>query len=308
MTKYQFEGKMLNTEMNRSAMRSRENLSEAKEKGQILESLVILCDKDHNLHVNLGCMKGIIPREEGAVGISDGSVRDIALISRVGKPVQFVIDTFQMNEYGIVYAVLSRKKVQIKCLEEYIAYLRPGDIIDAKITHLERFGAFVDMGAGVNSLIPIDMLSISRISHPGERVSEGDELRLVVRNKDNGKVTLSLREMLGTWEENAALFSVGETVKGIVRSVESYGVFIELTPNLAGLAEYTSQVKAGQTVSVYIKAVMPEKMKIKLSIISTFEGTEEIGGLKYYIGEDTSRLDYWKYSPDESDKLVETVF
>ena len=42
--------------------------------------------------------------------------------------------------------------------------------------------------------------------------------------------------MLGTWAENAALFSPGQTVTGVVRSVEDYGIFVELTPNLAGLA------------------------------------------------------------------------
>ncbi|MGL0910084.1 hypothetical protein ACSTB0_13670, partial [Faecalibacterium wellingii] len=42
--------------------------------------------------------------------------------------------------------------------------------------------------------------------------------------------------LLGTWEENAAGFTVGETVVGIVRSVEEYGTFIEIAPNLAGLA------------------------------------------------------------------------
>ena len=52
------------------------------------------CDGEHNLHVDLGCMKGIIPRNEGALGIEEGTVRDIALISRVNKPVSFVITGF----------------------------------------------------------------------------------------------------------------------------------------------------------------------------------------------------------------------
>ena len=307
MKRYYFEGRLLNREENRFAMRSRENLFEAKDNGQIIEAPVILCDKEHNLHVNLGCMKGIIPREEGAIGISEGSVRDIALISKVGKPVQFLIEGFKLNNYGDLYAVLSRKKVQQKCLAEYADLLNPGDIIEAKVTHLERFGAFVDIGAGVNSLIPIDMLSISRISHPRERVCEGQELRLLVRNKREGKITLSLRELLGTWQENAACFTVGETVKGIVRSIESYGIFIELAPNLAGLAEYTPEVRSGQAVSVYIKAIMPDKMKVKLSIIGAFDEEIKEDKLKYFADESKSHIDYWRYSPEGASKIIETI-
>lgn len=306
MKKYYFEGKLLATEKNRSAMRSHENLADAKDNSQVLEGLVTMCDKEHNLHVNLGSMKGIIPKNEGAIGIDDGSVRDIALISRVGKPIQFIIDDFKINDIGEIYAVCSRKKVQLKCMEEYVSELNCGDIIDAKITHIERFGAFVDLGAGVNSLVPIDMLSISRISHPAERVREGEEVRLVVRNKENGKITLSLRELLGTWEENTAGFSSGETVQGIVRSVESYGIFIELAPNLAGLAEYNSEVHAGQVVSVYIKAILPEKMKIKLSIIDIFDDEHKPEKIKYYFSGD--HMDYWQYSPDECEKRIATEF
>ena len=55
------------------------------------------------------------------------------------------------------------------------------------------------------------------------------------------------------------MFSDGETVSGIIRSVESYGVFVELAPNLAGLAEYRNDVYPGQTAAVYIKSIIPEQ-------------------------------------------------
>ena len=58
---------------------------------------------------------------------------------------------------------------------------------------------------------------------------------------------------LGTWSENAACFAAGETVVGIVRSVEEYGVFIEIAPNLAGLAEADSTLRPGQAVKMCIR-------------------------------------------------------
>ena len=77
---------------------------------------------------------------------------------------------------------------------------------------------------------------MSRISHPSDRFRTGQDIYAVVTDVDQTlRVSLSHKELLGTWEENAALFSSGETVSGIVRSVEHYGVFVELAPNLAGL-------------------------------------------------------------------------
>lgn len=232
-----------------------DEIKEAIINGDIIESKVLLCDKEHNLHIDLGVMSGIIPRCEGALGIEEETVRDIALISKVNKPVAFKIAAIKQDEFGNDYALLSRRIVQLECMRDYISKLECGDIITAKVTHLEKFGAFIDIGAGLNSLIPIDMLSVSRINHPRERVYIGQIIQAVLRKKEEHKMTFSLKELLGTWEENAAMFSVGETVTGIVRSIESYGVFVELTPNLAGLAEPCKNLEPGQKVSVFIKSV-----------------------------------------------------
>lgn len=273
---------------------------------EIFEGRVLLCDRERNLHIDLGAMRGIIPREEGAIGISDGSVRDIALISKVGKSVCFVITGFERDIFGNECALLSRREVQMRCEYEYLSKLTPGDIIAAKVTHLERFGAFIDIGAGINALIPIDMLSVSRISHPKQRLTEGQSITAVLRRRENGRLTFSLKELLGSWEENAALFEPGETVTGVIRSIEEYGVFIELMPNLAGLAEPKGELTEGQTAAVYIKSIIPDKMKIKLVIVEVFGNEEAPCELMYF--NDGSHIDFWNYSPPQSVKRIETDF
>ncbi|MCC8023664.1 MAG: S1 RNA-binding domain-containing protein [Clostridiales bacterium] len=283
-----------------------QELKESMLTGKILESRVLLCDKDHNLHVDLGAARGIIPRCEGAIGIADGSVRDIALISRVNKDVSFCVQEMKKDEYGNVIATLSRRMVQEKCMEDYVSSLRTGDVIDARVTHLEKFGAFVDIGAGINALIPIDMISISRIPHPSERFHENENIRAVVRGIENGKITLSHRELLGTWEENAKLFSPGETVPGIIRSVEHYGVFVELMPNLAGLAEPMPDAKPSQKASVYIKSIIPERMKLKPDMVDGCSAEYLRVANQYFFEGD--RMDVWRYSPAQCDKIIETVF
>ena len=93
---------------------------------------------------------------------------------------------------------------------------------------------------------------------------------------------------------------------GIVRSVESYGVFIELSPNLAGLAEPRQELQVGQRVSVYIKSILPEKMKIKLIVIDIAPPQRTPAPPHYFIR--AGHLDRWVYSPADSRKLVESVF
>lgn len=307
MKKYYPENYLITTEENKNALSSKASLKEAYYSGRVLEARAALCDKEHNLHVDLGVMKGIIPRNEGAIGIDDGTVRDIAIISRVNKPVMFKITDFKTDEEGKTYAVLSRKAVQLDAMDEYISSLTPGCVIDAVVTHMENFGVFADIGAGISALMPIDSISVSRIPHPSARFTPGQKIKAVVKSIDeNGRITLSYKELLGTWEENAAHYKAGETVPGIVRSVERYGIFVELRPNLAGLAEYVPGVVPGQHASVYIKNLIPERMKIKLIIVDSFDAEYPNEQVTYYNTSDF--IDRWVYSPEKSQKVIETVF
>ena len=124
MTGYYPEGRLINTVENLSAMQSLSALTEACHEGRILEARAVVCNSSHDLIVDLGIMKGVIPREEGAVGIREGSVRDIAVISRVNRPVCFVITDFRKNEAGRTIAILSRRLAQERCLNEYSFFIQ----------------------------------------------------------------------------------------------------------------------------------------------------------------------------------------
>lgn len=309
MSLYLPEGLLLDTPENIHRIGSPGGLALAMEQELILEGRAVLCDHEHNLLVDLGWGRGLIPRVEGAVGISDGSTRDIAIISRVNKPVCFLVRELRPLPQGGVLPVLSRRLAQERCQKNYLARLVPGDVIPGRVTHLEPFGCFVDIGCGLPSLIPIDQISVSRIAHPRDRFRPGDDIRAVVRSvepESGWRVCLSHKELLGSWEENAARFRPGETVAGIIRSVEEYGVFVELAPNLAGLAEPCAGVSPGQQASVYIKSILPGKMKIKLIIVDAFDAPWSPSPLRYFFqGE---HMDHWQYSPSLSPRLVETVF
>lgn len=307
MNKYLPEGSYISTSENREYISSIAGLERAMANGKILEGMALMCDDELNISVDLYGIKGIIHKSE--VVYSEGDQKDIAIITRIGKPVCFKIIGFDEDEQGKKRAILSRRSAQAECMQNFIMTLIAGDIIDARVTHMERFGAFVDIGCGIISLLSIDSISVSRISHPKDRFSVGMNLKTVVKSIDyeTGRVYVSQKELLGTWAENANEFKIGQTVAGTIRSIEDYGVFIELAPNLTGLAEAREDLAVGQNAAVYIKNIIPERMKVKLVIIDVGKKEPLRHEQKYYLTND-SHIDRWVYSPPESKRVIETVF
>ncbi len=312
---YMPEGCLYETEKNRSYIGCLQGLERAMREQVILEAPALLCDEGRNLHVGL-CVgtKAVIPREE-VLSLLPGELgKDIAYLTRVGKKVCFKVTEIDDSVYP-VSVKLSRRAAQEECRAAYIDRLEPGDLVHARVTHTESFGAFCDIGCGIVSLMPVDAISVSRISSPADRLRNGMQIQAVVRTKDaeSGRIYLSMRELLGTWEENAGRFRAGQTVSGVIRSVESYGIFIELTPNLAGLAEVrdreTDLAAVGHIAAVYIKSINPERMKIKLALVDSYKGMTAASPLHYYISlPSVSHLDRWVYSPVDARRTVETVF
>ncbi len=284
-------------------------LREALESGAVLEAPVQRCDAGHTLHIDLGGIPGRISRPEAIAPWINGAERDIAVLSRVGKTACFKVQRLQADEKGAPEAVLSRRAAQEAAMDFFLESLEPGMVLACRVTRLEPYGAFVDVGCGIVAILPIELMSVSRINHPGVRVREGQKILAAVRSfdRENRRITMTMRELLGTWMENASRFAAGETVRGTVRSVKEYGSFIELAPNLSGLADARENLSPGDGVSVYIKSIRPERMKIKLQIVEKLPPQEEPEPLRYQITD--GKLDRWTYSPPGYEKEpVETVF
>lgn len=287
------EGRLLFTEENQTACNRPEGLREAMERGTILEGTTLLCDAEHNLRVGVGEHTGVIPRREAALGIAEGTTREIAILSRVGKPVCFTVASLENGLY------LSRRRAQERALTHILDTWHTGDVVPATVTHLEPFGAFVDVGCGIPSMLSPEQISVSRISHPRQRFSPGQEIFAAVTgiDREQGRIRLSHKALLGNWAENAAHFAPGMTVPGIVRGIKSYGVFVELTPNLTGLAEPSPGLEEDQRVSVYVKAIQPEKHKVKLLVIDRLPPAPPP---KFQYCATTGRLEPWRYLPGEA--------
>ena len=276
-------------------------LRAALEDKTILETTVLRCDARRTLHLALAGGEALLPPEEAVAPWISGAGRDIALLSLVGKPIAFRVTALDADGRGAPQVRVSRRILQEEA-KEHLLSLRPGSVLWARVTHLAAFGAFCDIGCGVIAMLPLENLSLARVRHPAERLAVGQKLPVLLRGIDPAipRFTLSCRELLGTWLENASRFSPGDTVPGVVRSVQDYGIFVELTPNLSGLAPPRDGIAPGDRVSVTLRSIRPERMKIKLQIIQRLPPRLAPTPPRYQITD--GRLERWVYSPPGCEK------
>ena len=148
--------------------------------------------------------------------------------------------------------------------------IHKGMIVKGKVKKIKPYGVFVELQKGIVGLLHINDISISRIKTPEDVFKVGEIIVTKIKSYDEntGRITLNYKDLQGTWEENIKSFQEKTVTKGIVRNREKFGVFIELKPNLVGLAEDKKlKVSYGDTVNVFIKKISPETKKIKLVIL-----------------------------------------
>lgn len=242
-------------------------IQEYKEENKVVQGIVQSCDEKYNLHINLGNgIDGIIPRSE-VEDTQEGLPDERLCTGKVHKYVQFKIK--DIKEHNKI--LLSRKSVQQEATNYIKNEMEVGQNLTGIVKNIKPYGAFIEIGGGVVGLAHIEDLSVARIKTPYERLKIGQKLKVVVKSidKEKGKVILSYKELLGTWEENAKKFQQGMKTQGIIRETEKNrnGIFIELSPNLVGMAEYQEGLEYGKKVNVYIRKIDEVKKKIKLSII-----------------------------------------
>ena len=146
-----------------------------------------------------------------------------------------------------------------------------GEIVSGVVKNIQPYGAFIQTDKGIDGLLYIEDISVARIKTPKERLSVGQKINVVVKdvNTEKNRVYISYKEMLGTWDENIKDIQEKTIIPGIIRETEKdkRGIFIELKPNLVGMAEYKEGFEYGQKVEVYVKKIIEDKKKIKLKLV-----------------------------------------
>ncbi|NLK09174.1 MAG: bifunctional 4-hydroxy-3-methylbut-2-enyl diphosphate reductase/30S ribosomal protein S1 [Firmicutes bacterium] len=189
--------------------------------------------------------------------------------------------------------VLSHKEV---LEEEYLAHkevifdtFEPGDIVDGIVRRLTGFGAFVDIGHGVEGLLHVSEMAYSRVEHPSDILSEGEEIKVMILNldKETERISLGLKQTLpDPWDNISQKYHEGDIVSGEVTRTVDFGAFVKLEDGVEGLvhisqladrhvANTEEVVTSGEEVEVKILSIDEHARRIGLSIKEARAGDPE---------------------------------
>lgn len=164
--------------------------------------------------------------------------------------------TFKVIEYkeGGKDVVVSRRKFleeeQRASAAEVRLTIVPGAVLNGRVTSVLEFGAFVDLGGGIQGLLHVSEMSWSRVTTAGSVVSQGDEITVKVLRVDEatGKISLGLKQLLNDpWTTVATGYAVGQVRTGTVTRVAEFGAFVELEPGVEALAHVSTFPPTGRT-------------------------------------------------------------
>ena len=163
--------------------------------------------------------------------------------------------TFRIIEYkdGGKDIVVSRRKYleeQQRATEaEVRKSIVPGAVLTGRVASVVEFGAFVDLGGGIQGLLHVSEMSWSRSTSPGEVVAPGDQITVKVLRVDDAtqKISLGLKQLQDDpWTTVASTYEVGQVRTGRVTRVADFGAFVELEPGIEGLAHASTFAPTGR--------------------------------------------------------------
>jgi small subunit ribosomal protein S1 len=196
--------------------------------------------------------------------------------------------TFRIVEYGEGgrNLVVSRRALLEDEQEARAAEVRrsvvPGAILPGRVVSVPAFGAFVDLGGGVQGLIHISELGWSRSTDASQIVSPGDEVTVKVLRVDDatGKIALSVKQVgEDPWSKVPATYEVGQVRVGRVTRIAEFGAFVELEPGIEALAHastfdpsgrrdgWTASVPIGTTAAFEILSIDPDKRRMGVRLV-----------------------------------------
>lgn len=259
-----------NRKENKNIELNLENLKEIKEKQQVLDMYIEDVDANLNMIGKVGKdIKAIIPREEASSVVGDDGLVEARFIqNKKGKVIPVCIKEINETENGIEL-VMSKRILELKVRRWMYLHLKPGVKLKGVVAGIKDYAAFVDVGGGVTGILKAKDITGADIVNAGDIFRLGQRVDVVVKeyDKDTGRIELSYKDNLGSFEDNIKKFKEGDIVEGIVRTTQKVGIFVELAPNVVGVAEHVSGIEYGQKVLVSIRKINLEKKRVKLIII-----------------------------------------
>jgi len=242
--------------------------------GMIVEARVTGTNKG-GLECEVGGLRGFMP----ASLVSTWRIENLE--EMVGQTLESLVTDLVPAARRLVLsrrAVIERQAADARA--KMLETLDVGDQLDGIVRSVRDFGAFVDIGNGVEGLVHVSQLSWERVANPSDVMQPGQKVRVVVKKIDRqtGKIALSARDLIESpWARAADTYHVGATVKGVVSRIADFGAFVRLEPGVEGLvhvSELASRrvrsvadvLKEGQQVECRVLSVDPDGQRMSLSI------------------------------------------
>jgi small subunit ribosomal protein S1 len=246
-----------------------------------------------------------IARQRGFCPFSQIDIVRTEPAQHIGK-----VYAFRMTEFkdGGRNLVVSRRAILEEEQRAKAAEVRrsivPGAVLTGRVASVREFGAFVDLGGGVQGLLHISEMGWSRVSDPSQVVKPGDAITVkVLRVEENGeKISLGLKQLVADpWSAVPDRYAVGQVLMARVSRLAEFGAFVELEPGVEALAHastfmpagrsgaWSSQVAPGTTAAFEILSVDPENRRIGVALVP--EGSaraEAAAGRERDDGSDTA--------------------
>ena len=244
------------------------------EAGMIVAAKVVAANKG-GVECDVAGLRGFMP----ASLVSNWRMENLEEL--VGQTVEVLVTEIVPAARRLVLsrrAVLERQSADART--KMLETLEIGDLLDGIVRSVRDFGAFVDVGNGVDGLVHVSQMSWDRVKTPTEVLEVGQKVRVAVKNVDRqtGKIGLSIRDTVESpWKNAAEKYHVGAAVRGTVSRIAQFGAFVRLEPGVEGLVHVSelahrhvqsvsSVVREGEAVECKVLSCDPDEQRMSLSI------------------------------------------
>ncbi len=260
-------------------------LHELLDSREVVDALITDANKG-GLIIKVGRVSGFLPVSQLSVEhyprVEGGNKTKILerLQGYIGQNFRVkVIDVSEDENKLIVSEKMARAEQQ----QERMAQYKVGDNVSGKVTGVVDFGAFVEFGDNLEGLVHISEIAWQRIDNPKDYLKVGDAVAAEIISIDNGKISLSIRNLIkDPWLHVAERYKVGDVVKGLVLKLNPFGAFVELDKDIHGLAHISELsyhklsspaelLKEGDVYDFKVISIEPGKHRLGLSYKSLHE-------------------------------------
>ncbi len=265
------------------------NLQERHDANDVIEAEVVNYNKG-GLLVNLDGVRGFVPASQVTeITTGDEQQKQAEMARLIGRTLQLKIIEINRNRNRLILSerqALQERRDEMK--EKLIEELTEGEVRRGRVSSICDFGAFVDVG-GADGLVHLSELSWSRVKHPSEVLSIGDEIDVYVLgiNAEERKIALSIkRTQPEPWSWVATKYEVNQLVLGTVTQLANFGAFARIEDGIEGLVHVSELSEArvehprqlvheGQELILRIIRIDPQRRRMGLSLRRGVEATDE---------------------------------